>query len=177
MDVFTLDVMTEMLASPLHFLSYVNRRAGYYDRLLARDEMTILAYHLKRNLWIEEKYNDVVIDDGFAADLDVAMTVRRDGIPGKRTPDGILTRLTNTTLGGIVKHIEASGDSRTLDLGLMLLRLSEHAFLRISSGVDAIITKARRDGQRHDITVPLDEAGAGDTVHCSDDPIFYSYRR
>ena len=31
-DVFALDVIAEMLDSPLRFLSYVNRRTGYADR-------------------------------------------------------------------------------------------------------------------------------------------------
>src|ERR1700687_4885170 len=47
MDVFALDAMTEMLESPLRFLSYVNRRTMYHDKLLARDELTILSHHLK----------------------------------------------------------------------------------------------------------------------------------
>jgi hypothetical protein len=43
LDLFTIDVMTEMLQSPLHFLSYFKQRARYADQLLA----WILAYHLK----------------------------------------------------------------------------------------------------------------------------------
>ena len=35
MDVFALDAMTEMLSSPLHFLSYVDRCTGYTDKLMA----------------------------------------------------------------------------------------------------------------------------------------------
>ena len=52
-EVFALDAMTEMLQSPLQFLSYVNRRANHSDQPLAAQELTILGYHLKQNLWIE----------------------------------------------------------------------------------------------------------------------------
>ena len=176
-DVFTLDAMTEMLESPLYFLSYINRRTGYYDRLLARDELTILSYHLKRNLWIEDTYDDVLLDDNFSADLDVAMAVRRDKVPGERTPKGILTRVSGTVLGRIVKQIEASADSRTIDLGLMLLRLSEYAIVQISRGIEATASKAQQDGKSHDITVGLGEAETGLTVHCNDEPIFVAARR
>jgi hypothetical protein len=176
-DVFTLDTMAEMLESPLRFLSYVNRRTGYYDKLIARDELTILSYHLKRNLWIEDKYDDVMIEDDFSADLDVAMAVRRDNVPGKRTPDGILTRVAETVLGRIVTQIEARADARTIDLGLMLLRLSENAVVQISGGIDEIASKARQDGKSHDITVPLGEAGTGLTVHCNDEGNFVALRR
>lgn len=85
LDVFTLDAMTEMLESPLRFLSYLHRRTLYADRLHA-SELTILSYHLKKNLWLDDEYSMVVLGEDLSADLDIAMTARRDGIPG-RTPD------------------------------------------------------------------------------------------
>jgi hypothetical protein len=47
----------------------------------------------------------------------MAMTVRRDNISGKRTPDGVLTRVSETARGRIVKKIEVRADPRTIDLG------------------------------------------------------------
>ncbi len=105
MDVFTIDAMTEMLQSPLHFLSYVNRRANYADQLLASQELTILAYHLKQNLWINPEVDLMHLGDDFSASLDIAMAVRRTGIGGAATPDGILTRFDATTLGRVVEGI------------------------------------------------------------------------
>jgi len=168
-DVFTLDVMTEMLASPLYFLSYINRRTGYYDRLLARDELTLLAWHLKTNLWINKGYDLVMVDDSVSADLDIAMAVRRDNVPGKRTPEGILTRVSGTVLGQIIKQIEAQADARTIDLGLVLLRLSEDAVIGVSKEVATVANKARQDGRNHDMTVPLLEARTGLTFHVNDE--------
>jgi hypothetical protein len=176
-DVFTLDVMSEMLESPLHFLSYLSRRTGYYDRLIAADELSILSLHLKRNLWIEDEHDVLVVNDNISADLDVAMAVRRDNVPGKRTPDGILTRVADTILGRMVAQIGVEADPRTIDLGLILLRLSEDAVLRISSGIDAIASKARQDRKAHDITVPLAESGTGLTIHCNDDAVSMASRR
>jgi hypothetical protein len=77
MDIFTLDVMAEMLASPLRFLSYVDKRAGYNEQLHAGHELTILAYHLRQNLWIDTEYNMVSLDDDISSSLDLAMLVRR----------------------------------------------------------------------------------------------------
>lgn len=177
MDVFTLDAMTEMLASPLQFLSYVNKRTGYSGKVMASHELIILSYHLKRNLWLEDKYRLVLLDDDISADLDVAMQVRRDGVPGKRTPDGILTRVAETTLGRIIADIEFSADPRIIDLGLMLLTLSEYAQVEISKAIDKIAGLARKDGVSHDCTVVLDEAGTGLTVHCNTDPLSMAGRR
>jgi len=60
LDVFMLDAMTEMLDSPLRMLSYVDRRTKYFDKLMASHELTILSYHLKQNLWLDEKYGMVM---------------------------------------------------------------------------------------------------------------------
>ena len=50
MDIFLLDVMTEMLETPLYFLSYISKRTQYSEKISATHELTILSYHLKQNL-------------------------------------------------------------------------------------------------------------------------------
>lgn len=170
MDVFALDAMSEMLESPLRLLSYINRRTGYSEKLMAAHEHTILSYHLKKNLWIDEKHDLVSLEDDIATDLDISMAVRREGLPGKRTPDGILTRFNATTLGRMVSEIESRPDSATIDLGFMLLSLSENTVLDISKGIDKICSAARQDKRAHDITVGIGRGDTGLTIHCNDDP-------
>lgn len=170
MDVFALDAMTEMLQSPLQFLSYVNRRANYSDQLLAAQELTILGYHLKQNLWIESDVGLLHIGDDFSAGLDLAMAVRRAGVAGAATPDGILTRYGTTTLGRIVQEIEARPEPATINLGFMLLALGEDTFRNTSRAIDKLAERSRADGRNHDMTLGLGTAESGLTVHCNDDP-------
>lgn len=171
MDVFALDAMTEMLSSPLQLLSYIDRRTGYTDKLMASHELTILSYHLKQNLWLNEEHDMVMLDDDISADLDLAMLVRREGIPGKGTPDGILTRFATTALWRMVNAIEARPDPATIDLGFTLLTLGEDAVIEVSAGIEQIAKLAIADGQNHDLTVGLGRSGTGLTIHCNDDPI------
>lgn len=168
-DVFTLDAVTEMLESPLRFLSYLHRRTLYADRLLASQELTILSYHLTQNLWLDDEHSMFVLDENHSADLDVAMTARRDGIPGKTTPEGILTRYEGTTLLRLIEDIEAKVDPGTIDLGFMLLMLSGDTIKDANCAIDQAVAKARRDGQTHDVTIGLGESGF--TVHCNDKPM------
>lgn len=86
MDVFLLDTLTEMLSTPLRLLSYVKLRVDAADKLMSGHELTVLGYHLKQNLWLEEKYTKILLDDSIALDLDLAMLVRRDKLPGEDTP-------------------------------------------------------------------------------------------
>ncbi len=172
MDIFTLDVITEMLESPLYLLSYVDKRAGYADRIIASHELVLLSQHLKRNLWFEDKYDMILLEeDSIVVDLDVAMYVRRDNVPGKRTPPGILTRIANTSVGKLLKEIEIRADPHTLDLGFVLLTLGEDALLKTSKAIDLIAERARRDAQNHDVSLPLDEGGVGGVIHCNDEPL------
>ncbi len=170
LDVFTLDAMTEMLDSPLQLLSYIDRRTKYYGKLMASHELIILSYHLKQNLWLTEEYDMLMLEDDISTDLDLAMLARREGIPAKRTPDGVLTRVTSTTLGRYVKQIEASPDPGTIDLGLMLLTLSEKTVVEASKAIEDIAKRAMADGKSHDLTVGLRKGETGFTVHCNNDP-------
>jgi len=166
-DVFALDAMTEMLESPLRLLSYLDLRARFGDKLITTHELTLLSFHLKRNLWLNDDYDLVALEDDIAADLDVAMLARREGLPGARTPDGILTRIANTAIGRIIAEIEARPDASTIDLGLLLLQLSEETADAVNRGIRQIAAKARGDGRNHDITIGLGESSAGLTIHCN----------
>lgn len=169
-DVFAVDAMTEMLQSPLQFLSYVNRRVNYADQLMASQELTILGFHLTQNLWVRPDINLMHLDDGFSAGLDIAMAVRRTGIKGAATPDGVLTRLKATTVGRIVKEIEIRSEPATIDLGFSILAMSEQAVNEIGCAVDRLAARTRADGQLHDATFAFKE-GFGITFHCTDEPI------
>lgn len=171
MDVFALDAMTEMLSSPLHLLSYIDRRTGYSDKLMASHELTILSYHLKQNLWVNDEHDMVLLEDDVSAGLDLAMLVRREGIPGKCTPDGILTRFAATALGRMVKAIETRPDPATIDLGFTLLTLGEDTVVDISAGIDQIAKQAFADGKSHDLTASVGQGATGLTIHCNQDPI------
>jgi hypothetical protein len=169
MDVFLLDAMTEMLRSPLHFLSYVDRRVNYNDRLMASHELTILSYHLKLNLWVDSEYNLMQLGDDISTDLDLAMMVRRDGIQGSDTPDGILTRLKGTTFEKIIQQIDENPHENAIDLGLFLLSLSQETADQISDAIDHLAAQALVDAAPHDFTIGA--SGGGLTVHINDLPM------
>jgi len=167
-DVFILDVLCEMLDSPLYFLSYLNRRSMYYHKLTAESELAILSFHLRTNLWIKDDY-DLYLDDDFCTDIDLAMSVRRCGLPGERTPEGILTKGMNTAVGKMIKEIEQSENLCAIELGLYLLQLSEDAINEINRGINKISGKAMIDGLHHDFSMMFDH-GYGLSVHCNDKP-------
>jgi hypothetical protein len=171
MDVFLLDAMAELLDSPLHLLSYIDRRTAYDDRLMASHELNILGYHLKKNLWLEDGADLMMLHDDFGTELDLSMIVRRENAAGPWTPDGILTRLQATTLGRLVKQIEAHPSPAVMEFGFMVLTLSEDAVIDLSKAIDEMARRSRIDRKNHDVTAPLRGGGVGFTVHCNYDPL------
>lgn len=177
-DVFLLDVLTEMLQSPLYFLSYINRRVRYLQMIMAGHELTILSYHLKQNLWVDPEYSLMQLGDDICADLDLAMLTRRDNAPGIRTPDGILTKYKKTAFGRIVDDIGRLEHSGSIDLGFLLLEMSGETIERLNDGIAAVVSFHSKDGGHHDFSICVGDKGrVGLTVHCNNDDLATAIER
>jgi hypothetical protein len=169
-DVFALDAITEMLASPLRFLSYLNLRARFGENFLMSHEHTLLSYHLKHNLWCEEDVSLMMVDDDVSADLDIAMAARRDDVPGAKTPEGILTRFADTPFERMFAQIEDEAEPVAISLGFLLLELGEDAIRQLNKAITQVLHLTARDGALHNVTMGFSEASAGLTIHCSNLP-------
>lgn len=170
MDVFLLDTLTEMLASPLRLLSYIKLRVDVTDKLMSGHELTVLGYHLRQNLWLDEEHDLVMLDDSIARDLDAAMMVRRDNQPGVDTPTGILTKMRGTVYEGLIKQIEDRADPATLELGFHLLSMAEDSCRDVHSLLEIITRKSQTDGKGHDVTLASSTDPSGVTFHCNPKP-------
>ena len=165
-DVFTLDVMTEMLDSPLHLLSYIDRRTGYGDRIFAGHELTTLGYHLSSNLWLSSTTDVIYLIDDVSSSLDAAMAVRRDGVPGDRTPPGILTSTKGSAYDKLISQIDSDPRGDLVDLGFMLLQMSGESAAQLSQGIEYATRLARETRGIHDITMGSGK-DTGITIHSS----------
>ena len=165
MDVFFLDVLSEMLHTPLHFLSYINRRTLYGEKILSTHELTILSYHLKQNLYIDNEYSMFHLGDDICADLDLAMLTRREGIKGNETPDKLLKKYKDTAFISLIEQIEKEEDSATIDLGFMLLFMSGETIEQINSGINEITKRTLQDGKIHDFSISMNDGDTGLTIH------------
>lgn len=165
MDVFLLDALTEMLDTPLRLLSYAKWHAGNLERVMTTHELTALSFYLKGYLWLDPEFDMVVLEDDIATDLDLAMTVRRDNVPGSRTPAGILTRLAGTLCEQLILQIEKRPDPESIELGFLLLSLGEDTCRDIHNGLELITRQTRADGKHHDFTIVTGQEGL--TFHCN----------
>lgn len=170
-DLFLIDVVTEMLPSPLRFVSYITLRAQFGEKILVTNELATFGYYLRQNLWVDDALTMMLLDDSVASELDAAMTVRRDGLPGNDTPKGILTKLRNTRLGKLVAEVEHDPNQFSVGMGLAILEMGEDSVRKMSSALDLMIRNAGRTGGHHDLTIPLEHRDAGLSIHVNSDPI------
>lgn len=169
-DIFFTDVLTEILDTPLQLLNYMALRAKANSQLLVNQELAILGYHLKRNLWLEEEYNFVNLGDDFTSSLDIAMSARRLGVPGEMTPKGILTRFDGTPIGRLISDFEAQPVPELVSLGLMFLQLSSDAAKHINNGIKRLVALSAKDGKLHDFSIPHELEASGVSIHVSPFP-------
>ena len=107
------------------------------------------------------------MDDDISHDLDAAMLVRREGLAGADTPDGILTRIRGSVAGDLITNIETVENPITVNLGFTLLEMNEESIEQLSKGISQVTELARADKKHHDFTIGLGSAGI--TVHCNND--------
>lgn len=154
----------------MQLLNYLALRAKFDKKLLVNQELTILGYHLKHNLWLEEQFNMVNLGDDFTSSLDIAMSARRLGVPGERTPKGILTRFDGTPIGRLISEFEASAIPELVGLGMLFLQCGSDTAKHINRGIDRLVRSAAEDGQQHDFSVPSKADKSGFTIHVNSRP-------
>ncbi|AOL95170.1 SEC-C metal-binding domain-containing protein [Porphyrobacter sp. LM 6] len=175
LDIFTLDVITEFLRTPLYVSDYLCKRARLLDNIIASHELNIFGMHLKNNLHIEDNVTLMMVEDDFVLEIDIALNARRRGLPGKDTPAGLLTRDLDNPLGRMLQKVDTSERADVHQLGEFLLSLSSQAWDSANKWIERAIREAQRDSNNHDVTIPLSDGNVGLTVHCnnlSDDDAF-----
>lgn len=165
-DLFTLDVIAEMLNKPLYFVDYLAKRALYLERLVANHELVVLAWYLKKNLHFEDEIL-VYLEDDILVELDLAMAVRRIGIEGPATPTGQLTRFMGTPIQSVLNAVDSSNRAEVHQLGELLIGLGSEAADALNDGIKQVVAKTRQDGGAHDITMGIAGDGGGITIHCN----------
>lgn len=165
-DIFTLDVIVEMLDKPLYFVDYLVKRSTFLERVLANHELVVLSWYIKKNLHLDDELM-VYLEDDVLVELDLAMAVRRMGIEGPALPKGQLTRFQGTPIQEIVDAVNASDRAEVQRLGELLIGLSSDAADVLNDGIQRAITMTRDDGKSHDMTMGVAGEEGGITIHCN----------
>ena len=105
------------------------------------------------------------MEDDVSTDIDIAMSVRREGLVGEAVPPGILTYIRGTAVGRLIQQIEKRSDAGSIGIGLELLKLGSKGVKDVSQCIDRIAAAAV-DGKPHDVTLATKDQ-SGITLHCN----------
>jgi hypothetical protein len=166
MDVFTLDILTEFLTSPLYLISYIDRRCKTFGLITAGHELTIFSFHLKYNLWLQDDLSMLMLHDDVSVDLEIAVLSRTQYADGLRTPEGILTNLVGTSIGKLINSMNCADNRVAVELGLILLKMSEKHLNHLSDSIDYIAYKALQN-TTSDFSIGMKDTGI--TFHANND--------
>ena len=157
MDIFLLDVISEILSTPLYFIDYLHKRAATFKTIHAQNELVVLGYHLSSNLMPNAEFDLLSLHDDIASSLDAAMIVRRRNYPGEKIPEGILTYYRNTFFENIISLLEKEEKSELIKLGLFLLSISSETIDSINQNIENLIIKNKLDENGHSITLGFND--------------------
>lgn len=165
-DVFQIDLMAEMLSTPLMFLDYLLKRIKYMPSLLINHELVALATYIKRNLYFDNQYNLVMLDDSISAEMECAMLARREGLEFAVIPEGMLKiKEKYKNISRLLSQLENSQIESEQQLGFQLLALHEETL----SQLDQLLGKMKVSyslGKEHsDASFPFENDKSGITFH------------
>ena len=171
-DVFLIDMITEMLSTPILLLDFLIKRSDFGHSILSNHELTILSMYIKYNLYFEDNPSLVYLDDEISGDLELSMWARRDKIAElPTTPEGLLTLHKDTYIGSILEDVANSKEYGAQCLAFLLLSLNGETINLINDCLLNMINQYKKDGKNHDITLPISEGKTGLTIHCNDDEL------
>ena len=164
-DIFALDAIAELLDRPVRFIGYCELRDRFGERLIYSHELVLLACHVRQNLWVDDRFGGMMLDDNITGSLEIAMLARRRGIAGEKTPKGPLTAFAGTPFDGMLMRIEERPEPPLVDLAIYMLEASGASISAYNEGVGLITAQSRRDMRQHDFSLAM--GGEGLSVHTS----------
>lgn len=124
LDIFLLDMMAEMLESPLFFMDFLNQRTYNHQKYMSENEIEVLGFYLATGFPEYKDYNQVVIGADLAAELDLAFSTRRVGKEIGRDEyqiNGFISKFKETIFEDLIYKIQSNPDF--IEFGFFLLEI------------------------------------------------------
>ncbi|MCW5590087.1 MAG: NERD domain-containing protein [Legionellales bacterium] len=165
-DVFILDILCELLSSPLYFLYYLKIRCEYFCKIINVKEYNVLSFYLSNNLHISDDVDIFVINDEETAELDRVMFSRRVDSKTMEMPQGILTVYADTSINELIKKVKCPKTVEQMEFGFYLLSLNPNSALEINALISQIANEIRQGKTWKVASFGNSEGGALLTIIC-----------
>ncbi|EKN3943158.1 SEC-C metal-binding domain-containing protein [Yersinia enterocolitica] len=168
-DVFFIDLITELLESPLFLLDYLYKRVSYDQSILSPHELVVLSIYLKQNLYFDQNPDMIVLEDDISSDLELIMLDRRENrVDVSEVPLTIQDYYKNTHVGSILNDVSHLKNTESLKLGFFFLSLNGNTLMDINNSIERMIELFKKDNSHHDVTLGFEKDKTGLTIHCNE---------
>ena len=161
MSVFDLDVVSFYLSDRFEFLYYIRQRVDHAVHFIADSEMTLLGFHLKRKLFPQDNADGMLIDASYSQLADANLLVARGNWQASEADDRLFHEWKNDAFDQLLADVKTVANTQ-LRPGVATEDVVFHLYDFAGEAADYLIKTAEnqklatlRDGQRHDVRVPI----------------------
>ena len=161
MSVFDLDVVSFYLSDRFEFLYYIRQRVDHAVHFIADSEMTLLGFHLKRKLFPQDNADGMLIDASYSQLADANFLVARGNWQASEADDRLFHEWKNDAFDQLLADVKTVANTQ-LRPGVATEDVVLHLYDFAGEAADYLIKTAEnqklatlRDGQRHDVRVPI----------------------
>lgn len=153
LSVFELEIFTHYLHKPELFLYYMRQRTSIGNRLFAINEISCLAHHLIKKLWIPNKHAFIDIDQTCASYVDKDYYSFKYSIPLENAADAFNTRWQNKDFDAICDAVGSFYAPQRIDILFSLLDFNSRSIESMLEMFSTCRKKTLSDYQIHTVSV------------------------
>lgn len=176
-NVFDLDILSFYLNDPYQFLYYLRQRITLTNYFNAGNEMTFLAYHLRKKLFKDPKAGRIAITEDFAQLIDANFISLRGGYPKTEAIEKLYNKWTNSDFFSLIDQIKLLHKPGLTDAVFFLYDLSGDSADKVIELIKNTKDSALKDNKTHDFSLIFDGGKSGITYICSSKDNIQSSKR
>ena len=155
MSVFDLDVSAFYLNDPFELLYYIRQRTRYARNFWSVSEKALLAFHLKWKLMPHDEYDEIVVDQGFAQLIDSNFPAERESWRKAEVSNCLFRQCNNEEFTRLVSSLKRMEQAGLTDAIFFLYDVANSRADTLIDGIDKIKQTTLRDGDIHDLSIPI----------------------
>ena len=153
-DIFFIDIVTELLKTPLLLIDFISKRSQFGHRLISYAEINSLGVYLACGYCGENPTVDYYLGSDLGLEIDAAMVSRRTPLMGEKlTPKGLLQKITDHGYySNFIKEVQLPRSSDEREFGQELLCFEDKLITQFNSMTNDIITRCTKENPIHTVS-------------------------
>jgi len=154
-SLFDLDLIAQYLTDPYEFAFYIKQRAELDDKIVANNEMVLLAFHIKHGLFMPDGATYFSADQSFGQLIDADYYHRKKDTPAPKKSNSLKRSWSSKDFDELMQHVKLITDPKKTDIIFFLMTIPGHLIEAIMTHIGGAKKLAAKDGEFHDFSIPI----------------------